>query len=105
MWISAEALQAPSYAHELLSSLPSQWLEEEEEEPLIQLHLSAELDLEGNRVRCTLKIRPDDAERAYVVKNVGTLVRYTLSGFPYFISKNTMKFLCLWRLLISRPSV
>lgn len=87
MRISTEALQAPSYAHELLSSLPSQWLEEEEEELLIQLHLSAELDLEGNRVRCTLKIRPDDAERAYVVKNVGTLVRYTLSGFPYFISK------------------
>lgn len=85
--ISAEALQSPSYAAELLSSLPNQWSEEEEQESFIQLHLSAELDIERDRVRCTLKIRPDDADRAYVVKNVGTLVEHTLEGYSYFISK------------------
>lgn len=86
--IAAGSEKFYTFADQLLSSLPSERIEEEANlEPRVQFYLSAEVEILQREVKWTLKIRPDDAKRSYIIKNVASFVRVVLQEEEYTISK------------------
>lgn len=77
--------QVRSFAMELLKEIP--FLEAiEEDHEVKEYSLGAQLDVSGEYLLWTLKVKPKDADRFYIVKDISRFILAIYNNYPYSMS-------------------
>ena len=77
--------QLKSFATELMQEIPEEEVLEEDRE-IKKYSLGAQLDVNEEYLLWTLKVKPQEANRYYIVKDISRFIEAIYYGYPYNIS-------------------
>ena len=77
--------QLNSFATELMQDIPDEEVFEDDRE-LKKYSLGAQLDVNGEYLLWTLKVKPEESNRYYIVKDISRFIESIYYGYPYNIS-------------------